>query len=474
MTTTRHLSILCAAFLLTTALGAEELPARPADAAPSWAVSGTTITVRPDRAVERGFLRVVGPRGYRASTTFGGGGVSLDLLADGRVASGDRVSEESGAAGAAERTEPSVPAGPDDLTSLPDGPYRFEVVLSGPGGTSQFSHVAWSRGGSLATTSGAELERADGTEPQPVGSFSSAESSGPTTAALAQGEFAELVEIRDENDSGVTGLDLQANDAMGGIVEEWRVENNDGDLRIVEKNDGTANSPRMTLLQDLSRAQVGLGTTAPATSLHIASITAAAPRIRLEDGHDGVDDFWDLRVVNGVGVFARAFSILDSDGDRQFVIYEGAPNLALEIDASEVRIGTNLAVLSSRDAKENLIPVDSGDLLERLGRLPIYEWEYRDAKGARHLGPTAEEFREQFALGSSDRTLSPTDLGGVALAAVQGLQKELDHQRAHTRDRLAEKTREVERLRAERAHLESRLEKLEAQMEELLSAFEDL
>lgn len=272
----------------------------------------------------------------------------------------------------------------------------------------------------------------------------------------------------DENDSGLTALDLQADDSGGNLLEEWRIENRDGDLRIVEKNDGTADLPRVTVLQDKERAQVGIGTSAPATVLHLANDNAFAPRIRIEDNYDGVDDFWDLRVVNGLGGLARAFSILDSDGDRQLIIYEGAPNLALEIASTEVRVGTNLAVLSSRDAKTNLSPIDPDELLARLEKLPIFEWEYRGTSGVRHLGPTAEEFRRLFALGSSDRTLSPTDLGGVALAAIQGLQMELERQRALTGERLAAKTREIERLRTERATLEARLEKLEEQVGELL------
>lgn len=152
MTTPRHLLILSATLLLGLAARAEQLPV--IEDSPTWTVSGTTIAVQAPsgRMAERGLLRVVGPRGYRAVKRFTGGTVALDLLVDGRFEKADRGHAESGAPSAPEVTNPTTPTDRPALARLPDGAYRFEVVLGGgPGGTSRFHYRARSRAGSLVS-----------------------------------------------------------------------------------------------------------------------------------------------------------------------------------------------------------------------------------------------------------------------------------------------------------------------------------
>jgi hypothetical protein len=82
--------------------------------------------------------------------------------------------------------------------------------------------------------------------------------------------------------------------------------------------------------------------------------------------------------------------------------------------------------LSDRNAKDDFTPVTSGDVLARVAALPITRWSYKTEPGVRHLGPMAQDFHAAFALGEDDRHITEVDEGGVALAAIQGLNQKLE------------------------------------------------
>lgn len=118
-----------------------------------------------------------------------------------------------------------------------------------------------------------------------------------------------------------------------------------------------------------------------------------------------------------------------------------------------------MSCTSSRDTKHSFKAIDPVAILNKVIKLPISTWQYKgDTTGGRHLGPMAQDFKAAFNLGTEDTSIGVLDEGGVALAAIQGL-----HQK------LAAKTAEAERLRAEVATLKAqqsdilrRLEALEA------------
>ena len=104
--------------------------------------------------------------------------------------------------------------------------------------------------------------------------------------------------------------------------------------------------------------------------------------------------------------------------------------------------------LSDRTLKENFEVLDGVDVLERLSRIPISEWNYKAQDQAiRHVGPMAQDFYAAFHLGEDDRHISTVDADGVALAGIQALYKVV-------RD-------EIGRLREENNALRTRLESLE-------------
>jgi hypothetical protein len=78
--------------------------------------------------------------------------------------------------------------------------------------------------------------------------------------------------------------------------------------------------------------------------------------------------------------------------------------------------------VSDRNLKKNITPIDSNEILSRVGRLSISTWTYlAEPDGIRHLGPMAQDFYAAFGLGDSDRSYYSVDGHGVALAAIQAL-----------------------------------------------------
>src|SRR2546429_6104173 len=110
---------------------------------------------------------------------------------------------------------------------------------------------------------------------------------------------------------------------------------------------------------------------------------------------------------------------------------------------------------SDRNTKENLTPVDSERVLEKLARLPLSEWSYI-GYAQRHIGPMAQDFHAAFPLNESDTSLNDADLHGVALAAIQGLNQKLQEQ-AET---LKAKDAAIHSLESRLADLEKLVERL--------------
>jgi hypothetical protein len=105
--------------------------------------------------------------------------------------------------------------------------------------------------------------------------------------------------------------------------------------------------------------------------------------------------------------------------------------------------GTGNVVLSDRNLKRDIEPVDEQAVLERVAGMPVSTWSYKsDGAGVRHLGPMAQDFSVAFGLGSTDRAYDSVDAHGVALAAIKALY-----------ERGREQDARIERLERENAEL---------------------
>lgn len=93
------------------------------------------------------------------------------------------------------------------------------------------------------------------------------------------------------------------------------------------------------------------------------------------------------------------------------------------LSASWVPGAANWTMVSDAALKENVAPVDTKAVLEKVATLPISEWSYAGYP-QRHIGPMAQDFHAAFPLNENDRAIDSGDLPGVALAAIKELAKQ--------------------------------------------------
>lgn len=111
--------------------------------------------------------------------------------------------------------------------------------------------------------------------------------------------------------------------------------------------------------------------------------------------------------------------------------------------------------VSDANLKEHFRDLDAGDVLERIARMPIREWNYKAQDVAiRHVGPTAQDFHAAFGLGEDPLKISTIDADGIALRAIQALE-------SRTRD-LGERLKEIEALKAQIVTMQAALAALQA------------
>ena len=107
---------------------------------------------------------------------------------------------------------------------------------------------------------------------------------------------------------------------------------------------------------------------------------------------------------------------------------------------------------SDRNAKENFKPVDARQVLEKVARLPLMEWNYKGYDD-RHVGPMAQDFHAAFPFNPNDKMLNSADEAGVSLAAIQGLNQKLEEKDAEIQNlakKLDELQAEVKQLAAQK------------------------
>src|SRR5581483_2925683 len=87
--------------------------------------------------------------------------------------------------------------------------------------------------------------------------------------------------------------------------------------------------------------------------------------------------------------------------------------------------------MGRRETLSSTSRVNPREVLDKVSRLPISEWQYKggNQSDTRHIGPMAQDFHEAFTLGHDEKHISVIDEGGVALAAIQGLNEKLEETR---------------------------------------------
>src|SRR5579859_4901686 len=90
--------------------------------------------------------------------------------------------------------------------------------------------------------------------------------------------------------------------------------------------------------------------------------------------------------------------------------------------------GGSWSSLSDRNVKANFAPIDGRQILAQVLAMPVTTWNYKSqAASIRHIGPMAQDFHAAFQVGEDDKHITEIDEGGVAFAAIQGLNQKLEN-----------------------------------------------
>jgi Chaperone of endosialidase len=125
---------------------------------------------------------------------------------------------------------------------------------------------------------------------------------------------------------------------------------------------------------------------------------------------------------------------------------------------------------SDRDKKENFHSVNGKEVLQQIAQLPITRWNYKgEARSIQHIGPMAQDFFKLFQVGNNETSISTIDPAGIALVAIQELNKQNQEQQTMI-ESLQE---EIKKLKEEGSIKQTTVGKLEQENKFLKSAFED-
>lgn len=218
----------------------------------------------------------------------------------------------------------------------------------------------------------------------------------------------------------------------------------DGDFVWADSQGGTFTATVFD--QFLVRAQggVGIGTASPSAQLTVSSSGGDAfPQAQIDQ--TDVGGFARLRMTVS-GNYTNRWDI--AANASTFVIFSGqiGANM-IQLNSSGLTVHGTFVSSSDRNLKENFHAVDPAGVLDRVAALPISNWNYKDDAGTRHIGPMAQDFYAAFNVGPDDKHITTIDEGGVALAAIQGLNEKLEAK--------------AKNLEAENAELKARLDRLE-------------
>ena len=180
------------------------------------------------------------------------------------------------------------------------------------------------------------------------------------------------------------------------------------------------------------------------------------------NGFDGAIVIADQSTTDSVEASANnQFTVRAAGGYRLFT--NATTTTGVSLNAG----GSSWNVISDRNRKERFEPVNGEDVLTRLRRVPVSSWRYigEEDRTVRHVGPMAQDWQAAFGLSRDATTINMSDLDGVNLAAIQGLdQRTLSQQEQidAARQENGQLRSELQAARGEVAALAERIRRLEA------------
>ena len=261
--------------------------------------------------------------------------------------------------------------------------------------------------------------------------------------------------------SNTPAIRLEQNSSGGFTAQTWDIAGNEANFFVRDVTGGSRLPFRIrpgapTSSIDIAASGfVGLGTASPSKKLHVLANTSSNDTVFLLENNEAVRfDLFANTTVNG-GVATTWFFQADNDANRTLKISkQGGGGTVVTINNRANQNGTTFTVdgsvaatsfitTSTRDAKTDGRKVDAQAVLEKVAGLDIEQWRFKtEAEGVSHLGPYAEDFRQAFGLGQTDKAIELQDASGVALVAIKALYQEvqeLKKQNAELRQQLSPK-----------------------------------
>ena len=104
----------------------------------------------------------------------------------------------------------------------------------------------------------------------------------------------------------------------------------------------------------------------------------------------------------------------------------GGGSTMMSLTTSGLTVNGTFVSASDRNLKEHFQAVDGRQVLAQVSALPITRWNYKEDTSSQHIGPMAQDFYAAFGVGPDDKHITTIDEGGIALAAIQGLNERVN------------------------------------------------
>lgn len=252
---------------------------------------------------------------------------------------------------------------------------------------------------------------------------------------------------------------LEQNSSGGFTAQTWDIAGNEANFFVRDVTGGSRLPFRIrpgapTSSIDISASgDVGVGTASPTAALHVSRSTGALATMLKMSNNLGIQVLFDRTDAGAndwqMSNFNQTFQVS--------VPGSATPQFSLNANGNLTIGGTQYLTGSSRDLKENFVPVNGEDILQRLVAMPLTEWNAKADPTQKHIGPVAEDWWATFRLGPDDKHVSTTDIGGVALAAIKGLYQVVAEKEAS----IVQLQQTVDGLRQQNAELAARLAAIE-------------
>ena len=135
--------------------------------------------------------------------------------------------------------------------------------------------------------------------------------------------------------------------------------------------------------------------------------------------------------AGSVADLAPGQAVTSLNGLTDPVNLQAGSGIVLGTNGNTLIVSTIPGAISDRNLKTDFAAINPSEVLARLAALPVQSWRYtNELAQVRHIGPMAQDFMQTFRLGENDKIIGYVDENGVALAAIQGLYRKLEAQKA--------------------------------------------